>query len=187
MNYSLTHHGYAEISEETAASLIGPPLDDSFSRLQQEADSKTVSSLVAKYRERYAEVGYAENSLYPGIVEALTTFSARGLRMGVCTSKRKDFAEKILEMFNLSSFFSFVDGGDVGIKKSDQLSGLLKSSAIDSSAIMIGDRWIDITAAKANNLRSAGVLWGFGSREELEKAGATTIYSNTDELTNLRG
>lgn len=98
--------------------------------------------------------------------------------MGVCTSKRTDFAEKILEMFGLWDCFSFVSGGDVGIRKADQLGGLLRDGLIDRTAVMIGDRAVDILASRDNGLFSAGVLWGYGSRDELESAGPHKRFSN---------
>jgi phosphoglycolate phosphatase len=185
LNYALQAHGFPEVSVEQVAAAIGPQLDEALCKFYPDADQATLSGLVAKYRERYAEVGYAENTIYPGVPESLKELSARGVPMGVCTSKRKDFAEKILAMFGVLSHFRFVDGGDIGIKKREQLAGLLQSTAIDHAAVMIGDREVDISSAKANGLRSVGVLWGFGSQAELRGAGADVILSSTNELGKL--
>lgn len=185
MNHALHFYGFPEVSTQTVLATIGPPLDETFSKLQPSADQKTIAELVVKYRERYAQLGFAENTIYPGIEETLHTFQKRGVRMGVCTSKRADFAEKILSMFGLLRYFSFVDGGDVGIKKRAQLASLLAAGQIDQSSVMIGDREVDISSAKANGLGSVGVLWGFGDRGELEAAGADIILSNTSELCQI--
>lgn len=182
MNHALHFYGFPEVSTQTALATIGPPLDEAFSKFQPNANQSVIADLVAKYRERYAQLGFAENTIYPGIEVAVHTLSQRGVRMGVCTSKRADFAEKILSMFGLLKYFSFVDGGDVGIKKFQQLANLLAVGEIDQSSVMIGDRDVDISSAKANGLGSVGVLWGFGDREELETAGADRILSNTSEL-----
>jgi len=185
LNHSLAAHGYPEIPAEQVATVIGPPLDEVFVRFSPEADQAVISSLVASYRERYVDVGYAENSIYPGVADTLQELSSAGVRMGVCTSKRKDIAEKILALFELSAHFHFVSGGDVGIKKREQLADLLQTTDIDHSAIMIGDRAVDIASAKHNGLRSAGVLWGFGDLDELESAGADVILKTTSELLKL--
>lgn len=50
---------------------------------------------------------------------------------------------------------------------------------------MIGDRNYDIIGAKENNLKSIGVTYGFGTREELEKAGADYIVENVEELKDI--
>lgn len=186
MNHALRFYGFPEVSERTAFATIGPPLDEAFSQFQPNANEQVIANLIAKYRERYAELGYAENQIYSGVVDTLNGLTARGVRMGVCTSKRVDFAEKILSMFGLLDFFSFVSGGDIGIKKYQQLAGLLESGEINRTSVMVGDREVDISAAKANGLRSVGVLWGFGDRDELEQAGADVILSQIYELSQIK-
>jgi phosphoglycolate phosphatase len=185
LNYALQAHGFPEVSVEQVAAAIGLQLDEAFCRFCPDVDQATLSGLVTKYRGRYAEVGYSENTIYPGVPESLKELSAGGVSMGVCTSKRRDFAEKILAMFGMLTHFRFVDGGDIGIEKREQLAGLLQSTAIDRAAVMIGDRAVDISSAKANGLRSAGVLWGFGDLPELQGAGADVILRGTNELAQL--
>lgn len=185
LNHALTAHGFPEMPSEWVAGQIGPPLDEAFANARPDADEALIASLIAKYRERYAEVGYAENQSYPGMVETMRTLHAKGTRLGVCTSKPKRFAEPILSLFNLLPLFEFVDGGEAGIKKREQLAGLLASRVIDSNAVMIGDRSVDIQAAQANGLRSVGVLWGFGSMSELEQAGPDAILADVGDLNRL--
>jgi phosphoglycolate phosphatase len=185
LNYALHAHGFPAVSVEHVAAAIGAQLDAALGTCCPDADHATRASLVATYRARYAAVGYAENTMYPGVPEALMALSAAGMPMGVCTAKRSDFAEKILAMFGVRSHFRFVDGGDIGITKRAQLAGLLQSTAIDQAAVMIGDRAVDILSAKANGLRSVGVLWGFGDLAELQGAGADVILSSTNELGQL--
>ena len=78
-------------------------------------------------------------------------------------------AQKILEMFDLDQLFEFVSGGVIGIEKYQQLEQLLHDGTITLNSLMIGDRFIDICAAQRNQLRSAAVLWGYGSQAELER------------------
>jgi len=171
MNYSLEASGYPALSEREVARFIGPPIECTFREITGETSDERIAAIIARFRERYGRAGYAENTLYPGIFETITGLSDRGARMGVCTSKRTDFAEKILEMFGLRDCFSFVRWGDVGIRKAEQLGGLLRDGSIDRTAVMIGDRAVDILAARANGLLPVGVLRGYGSREELREAG----------------
>jgi phosphoglycolate phosphatase len=185
INHALTTHGFPEVGADSVAAQIGPPLDDIFKSFRPEADQSLISSLISAYRQRYAEAGFAENELYAGVPEALRLLADRGVRLGICTSKRRDFAEQILSMFELLSHFSFVDGGEIGVRKHQQLEGLLNSGAIDRQAVMIGDRDVDILAAKANGLRSVGVLWGFGDQGELSGAGADTIIREPGGLVKL--
>ena len=105
--------------------------------------------------------------------------------MGLCTSKRTDFAERILKLFHIRDYFRFVDGGDVGLRKEQQLASLISKGAIDSTSLLIGDRAVDVYAARANGLRSVAVLWGHGSLRELQEAHPDLILESPEELTLL--
>lgn len=185
INYALSHFGYAELPLADLAVYVGPPLDQSFSVITGVTALSALEDLVAKYRERYGEIGYSENVLYPGIPETLQSLASAGMKLGVCTSKRVDFAEKILELFGLSSYFSFVSGGEIGRHKWQQLQSLLEDGVITQSSVMVGDRAVDITAAHRNGLQSAGVLWGYGPPAELKAEQPRYLFSEPEELVSL--
>jgi phosphoglycolate phosphatase len=184
-NHALCSHGLPEVSDELIRQEIGPPLDEAFMKLAPGSSAQDVDVLISIYRQRYSELGYSENTLYPEIPPALETLKRAGISMGVCTSKRRDFAIKILSLFGLSGYFDFVDGGDVGITKQSQLAGLLECQSIDDRAIMIGDRSVDISSAHANGLRAIGVLWGFGDYEELSGQSPYRIIQEPGELCEI--
>jgi phosphoglycolate phosphatase len=185
INYSLSAFGREPISEVDVSTFIGPPIDDIFRRLTHSAEESYIVQLVSKFRERYADVGYSENVLYPGIPEAIRYLVGKGFQLGVCTTKRVDFAERILKLFDIRDCFQFVSGGDIGIHKHEQLEYLVTNKVIGVEAAMIGDRAVDIMAAHANGLRSVGVLWGHGTEFELLKAEAQLLLSHPDQLMEL--
>ena len=185
MNYSLAAFGYPEVTERETGRFIGPPIECSFKEITGETSDERIAEIIARFRERYGRAGYAENTLYPGVSESIRALAGRGIALGVCTSKRADFAEKILELFGLRDSFLFVSGGDVGIRKADQLGGLIADGRIDRTAVMIGDRAVDILAARANALLPVGVLWGYGSRKELQDAGPGKILERPEQLMEL--
>jgi phosphoglycolate phosphatase len=185
INYALTHCGYPARELDQLSVYIGPPLDESFRALTGVATVSHIEALVAKYRERYADVGYSENVLYPGIPEALSALSDAGIPMGVCTSKRVDFAELILEMFGLRKHFRFVSGGEIGIQKWQQMQVLLADGQVSTQSVMVGDRAVDMVAAHRNGLQAAGVLWGHGARAELECEQPRYLMATVAELTTL--
>lgn len=186
INFALSDLGFAPIPESAVSQHIGPPLDQAFRAITRTDSTEVISRLVSKYRERYADVGYAENVIYAGIPEALACLSDSCQALGVCTSKRVDFAEKILELFGLRHHFAFVSGGEIGIRKDQQLRLLLDTGTIGQASTMVGDRAVDISAAKANGLVSVGVLWGHGTLDELTDAGAGTILHSVSQLASLR-
>lgn len=187
INYALSHFGYPELPLSKLAVHIGPPLDQAFSLITGLRSPSALDGFVAKYRERYGEIGYSENVLYPGIPEVLHTLASAGLSLGVCTSKRADFADKILELFGLRSYFSFVCGGEIGTQKWQQIRDLLEKGAISQSTVMVGDRAVDMSAAHCNGLHAAGVLWGHGSLQELEAERPRYLFSTPQELLGLAG
>ncbi|MDO6706852.1 HAD family hydrolase [Photobacterium sp. 1_MG-2023] len=184
-NFALSHHRLPELAETEIAAHIGPPLDQTFIALTQNQDPAFIASLVKKYRERYAEVGYSENTLYAGIKDTLAELHSRQVRMGICTSKPVDFARQILGLFGLEAMFEFVSGGDIGIEKWQQLETLKKQFTISQHAIMIGDRAVDLTAAHKNGLQAAGVLWGYGSYEELDNEQPAYLFEQPSQLLRL--
>ena len=185
INHALRHYGHPAIADADVPRYIGPPLDESFAAIVRGASAQHVAALVERYRDRYADIGYAENTIYAGIPEALGALRDAGATLGVCTAKRVDFAERILDHFGIRRHFAFVSGGDVGIRKAGQLAALLRDGAIDGRATMIGDRAVDIVAAKANGLRSVGVSWGHGGVAELRAAGPDVLLESPAELPGL--
>jgi phosphoglycolate phosphatase len=185
INYALAHFGYPTHAFEELSAFVGPPLDEAFKSITGVAVDAQVEALVAKYRERYAEVGYSENILYPGIPEALAGLREAGVPLGLCTSKRKDFAERILEMFGLRSHFGFVSGGEIGVQKWQQIEALVSQGLVSRSSVMVGDRAVDIAAAHRNGLQAAGVLWGYGTPSEIESERPHYVFRSPDELLSL--
>ena len=185
LNFALQYYGYPEIRESEVSQFIGPPLDQTFTSIVGSSSPEHIGALVAKYRERYADLGYAENVIYPGILEALQALDASDIPLGLCTSKRADFADSILRLFGIRQYFRFISGGDIGVRKSDQLASLLIEGVIAKSSTMIGDRAIDVLAAKANELNSVAVLWGHGSLAELRGVSPNAILEFPHELIGL--
>lgn len=185
ISHALVAFGHPALREDEVSPWIGAPLDVIFRQLVPGVSDVALHALVAKYRERYAEIGYAENVLYPGIAAALERLASRGVRMGLCTSKREDFAERILGLFGLRPYFAFVSGGDVGVRKEEQLRKLLDEGTVNRPAAMIGDRAADVLAARASGLVPIAVLWGYGTLQELSNAKAERLLISPSELTAL--
>ena len=182
MNYALTTHGHAPRSEQEITPYIGPPLELALQDLSGSNDETHIKQLVARYRERYAEFGYGENTVYDGIHEMLSSFQEQGIPMGVCTSKLGKYATLVLQQFKLIDYFQFVSGGGYKVRKQDQLAELLKAKTIQSDSLMIGDRSFDLIAARENQIASAGVLWGYGSEAELKKENPAFLVKSPAEL-----
>ena len=167
INHALHSRHFATVADERIKPLIGPPLHDIFLELTGLTDGDELNQLVNAYRERYADIGYTENTLYAGMSELLAALAERGYAMGVCTSKRADYAAAILEMFKLNGYFRFLSGGGDGVHKADQIAALIEDGLDPGKAVMIGDRRFDIEAAKLHLIATIGVSWGFAADDEL--------------------
>lgn len=165
---------------------IGPPMRTVLAELLGTQDTDEVETGVRIYRERFSTVGLFENTPYPGIAEALAQLRSRGYRLYVCTSKPEVYAVRILEHFQMADYFQHIYGCELdGARgeKTELLAYLLERESIEPSrAVMIGDRLHDVRAAKANGVRSVGVLYGFGSAAELERAGADVLCAGVSDL-----
>jgi phosphoglycolate phosphatase len=155
---------------------VGPPLRTSFARLLSTDDPALIERALAFYRERYADVGWQENVLYEGVRAAVAGLAARGETLYLCTSKPAPYAEKIVARFGLRPFLDGVYGADLAGTFDDKamlVAHLVARERLDTgTCMMIGDREHDVRAAHANGVRAIGVLWGFGSRDELAAADA---------------
>jgi len=185
INHALAHFGYPTHELPALAPYIGPPLDESFAIITGATSRSELAGLVAKYSERYGDVGYSENVLYPGIAEAVVALRNTGIPLGVCTSKRQDFAEQILELFGLRHHFEFVSGGEIGTPKWRQIETLLASGQVTEASVMVGDRAVDVDAAHRNGLQAAGVLWGYGSAAELAQVQPRYSFAMPADLHEL--
>jgi len=182
INHALEQHGHRPRPLAELGTCVGPPLAQIFTGLTGEQD---VERYIASYRERYGTIGYTENTLYQGVAPTLDALRDAGIAMAVCTSKRADFAERILERFGLHRHFTFVDGGDGSAHKREQVAALRGRGAVGDATLMIGDRATDLVAAHDNRLQAAGVLWGYGSRVELSAEQPRYLFASPGEWLDL--
>ena len=165
---------------------IGPPLSRSLAELLQTTDERLIHAGVQFYRERFRVAGKFEATLYQAIPATLHRLKSEGFQLFVATSKLHDYAEEILRHFEIARYFTKVYGsaldGRLG-EKSDLLAHALTAEGLAADDCwMIGDRKHDVIGANANKMECIGVLYGYGSREELANAGARHLAATPDEL-----
>lgn len=170
-------------------SCIGPPLRDTFMR-RFGLDEAANTAAIDKYRERFAEVGLFENLLFEGVPQLLEDLKSQGYRLFLATSKPEVFAREILQHFKIDSFFDFAAGAALDESrptKGDVIRYLMHEASLTKAqdCLMIGDREHDVHGAQSCQMQSVGVLYGFGSYQELNLAGADYIVKDIPELRNL--
>lgn len=186
VNYALESFGVYTEKLNDLCKFIGPPLKDSFMHFCGFDETKALQA-IEKYREYFRDKGIFENELIHGIDSLLKRLTASGKRLIVATSKPKIFADIILKHFDLMKYFDIVIGSELDgtrVNKSEVIQCALEEAEIKEldSVVMIGDREHDVIGAKASGIDSIGVLFGYGTTEELQSAGATLLVKTVEEL-----
>ncbi len=178
------------VSDRTSLyKFIGPPLLDSFSQFYGFTQDECMSA-IEDYREYFSDKGIYENELYDGIDNLLKFLKDGCKTIVLATSKPEDFAVRILEYFNIDSYFDFVAAATMDgsrSKKADIIQYALEQSKVTdlSKTVMIGDRKYDILGASQAGIDSIGVLYGYGSCEELKQSKATYIVETVEDIRAL--
>lgn len=168
---------------ETMRVFVGPPLHESFIKFGVPADQ--ADKAVEVYRSRYIPIGKYENKPYPGIYDLLEQLKNEGYQLYVATSKPEGMSMDILRHFQLDGYFTLVCGASMDTSrctKDSVIAYLLEKTGRDGKIVMVGDTSYDVLGAKAHNIPTIGVSWGFGQVEDMEKAGAIGIANTMQEL-----
>lgn len=189
VQYALKHYGIVEENLETLRPFVGPPLPDSFKEYYH-FSQKDADDAVYVFREYYNVKGWMENAVYEGIEEVLMSLKENGKRLFVATSKPDEMAKRVLEHFQLTRYFEFIGGANedsTRVNKDDVIRYVMDSCGIKETEkiVMVGDRRHDIAGAHKAGLEAVGVLYGYGSREELSRACADWITPTVRELKEL--
>ena len=198
VQYALRKLDCAVPEAATLTWVIGPPLRDTFPTLGVPAEQ--VEQALMHYRLNYTGKGAAAGSrqathptmfdatVYADIPEALAQLKAAGHRLIVCTSKPHVYARPILEHFKLAHFYSAIHGSELDGRnddKADLIAHIIRTEAVDpTGAVMIGDRKFDVLGAKSNGIPCIGALWGYGSKDELTDACATSLCAAPGDLSD---
>ena len=188
IRYAVKKRGLPDVPEEVLRSFIGPPLKEQFRSVFGLSDEEG-TIMVATYREYYGEKGIFENRVYDGVPEVFQKLQEAGVRILMATSKPEKYAKQIAEHFGFAKYFDFIGGACMDGRRTDKHDVI--EYVIDSckvcreNTVMIGDRRHDMIGASKAGIRSIGALYGSGSRDELEKAGADMIAVTPDDISKL--
>ena len=167
--YSLKKYGIEGQPRESLYRFIGPPLHESYEKFYSFSREQAMQA-VSYYREYYEEKGMFENEVYPGIKQLLRDLTKQGVLCLVATSKPEIYAKKILDYYELSNYFYYIAGANMDGTRTD------KAEVISYALKQI---------PKKNGIDCAGVLFGYGSREELEEAGADFVADSVEAVRNI--
>ena len=186
VRYTLDKYSIAVKDNSELECFIGPPLNVSFEQFYGFSREESRNA-VSIYREYYREKGIFENEVYDGIEKLLKDIKESGKIAAVATSKPELFARQILDHFGLSEYFAYIGGSKMDETRTDKAEvidyvlGELKVTD-KSRVVMVGDREHDMIGANKIGLDSIGVLYGYGSLEELEPHKPTYIAPTVADI-----
>lgn len=170
--------------------MIGPPFGVGLKNIFN-IDVDKYPGIIAKYRDTYRATGWNKYKVYDGIIDVIKELKKRGYKIILGTSKPIEFAEKILKQMGCLKYFDFIGAAESDTKratKEEVLAWVIEECRLNdekNQAIMIGDRMYDILGARAVGIETIGVLWGYGSKEELKKNGAQQIIKSPKDLLEI--
>lgn len=188
---ALNHFGIEENNVENLHKFVGPPLTESFGQRygMNEADTQEA---IAVFRKYYNVTGIYENSVFEGIQEMLQQLKRNGLLLSIASSKPRPMIDIVVDHFDIRKYFDVIVGCELDGTRSQKkevvdevirLFGELSGDdAVLEHSIMVGDRMYDVNGARECGLECIGVTYGYGTRQELQEAGAAYIVDSVNEL-----
>lgn len=180
VQYALQKLGIEEPDLKKLESFVGPPLLEQFMKAYG-MDEATARQAVIHYRKRYEEIGIYENQVYPGVQNLLQTLKSRGYQLAVASSKPIFYVRQILDYFQLTSFFTVIEGSRMnGLRtgKGEVIREALRRLKMEDcreQAVMVGDRKHDVRGAREAGIDCVAVSYGYGSLEELQRESPVVI------------
>ena len=189
VRYALEKSDMPEADESELRAFIGPPLHEQFRDFCGITDEQA-EKMVRLYRERYSGTGIFENRVYDGVIPMLKSLKEAGIRILLATSKPEKFAKIIADHFAFAEYFDFIGGANMDgtrTAKQEVIEYVLEACGVSdrTDLIMVGDRRYDMEGAQKAGLASMGVLYGYGSREEIEAAGPDLIAETPADIAAL--
>lgn len=189
VQYALSKKGIKEDNLDNLQHFVGPPLKSEFMR-SYGFNEEEAAEMVSLYRERYIPIGLYETSIYDGCKDVLEQLKKMGKFVAIATSKPQGLAEEVLRYLEIDKYFDIIMGADlIGPKqtKSDVLKSLFEeipNKNLDEY-VMIGDTCFDIDGANNCGIKSVGVSYGFGDKEEMLEHGALTVVDRAIDLLDV--
>ncbi len=194
---ALSRYNIEEADSERLRLFVGPPLDKSFMERYGFSEEQAWEA-IGYFREYYNKTGIFENSVYPGMDNLLKELKEAGYVLAIASSKPIVLIHRVLGHFDIDKYFDVVVGCELDgtrSKKSEVIEEVIRQLSelalerglpeVKELSIMIGDRCYDVEGAHSFGMPCVGVLYGYGSREEMEEAGADYITETVETLGEL--
>ena len=171
--------------------IVGLSLPVAIRKLAPSLTDNDAKSVVEFYKSGYfarREEGLLREPLYDGIGDLLGALHRDGWQLAVATGKSDRGLQSVLAAHGLTDLFVSLQTADRHPSKPHPAmleAALFEAGVTPDQAVMIGDTTFDIHMARAANVRSVGVAWGYHDPDELTQAGAETVAQRVADLEAL--
>jgi phosphoglycolate phosphatase len=186
VNHALKSAGFAERSREEIRTFVGNGVRNLMLKAVPEGTSEErFEAVFAEFRAYYALHCRDCSCPYPQIPALLEALKERGCRMAVISNKSDAEVKRLVEEY-AHGFFLAAVGDRPGIPRKPAPDAVLRTmeelGATPERTLYVGDSEVDILTARHAGLDCMAVTWGFRTREELIRAGATALIDSPLEL-----
>ncbi|MCJ8015108.1 pyrophosphatase PpaX [Paenibacillus sp. KQZ6P-2] len=182
----LEKHQLAPLTREQIIPKMGATLEQQLQHFSGMGDTTT---LITSYRSYNDEHHDAMVRLFPQVEEVVSQLHAKGLRLGVVTTKNKPGTIRVLELFGLQKYMeAVITLNDVEHPKPHPepiLKALELLGSDPSRTLMVGDSPMDIESAKASGVQSAGVAWSLKGEKALLEHHPDYMLQDMNDLFSL--
>lgn len=185
--YALRQYGIEVADRSALHAFIGPPLRDSFIKYYGFTPAQADEAVTQHYRSYYGTRGIYECRVYDGVAELLQRLHDEGAQVLLATSKPEVYARRVVEHCALQHCIDRVCGSNLDGTREDKaevVAYALRCAGVTDPkhALMVGDRSFDVLGARKNGVDTVGVLYGFGTMEELAAAGARYLAATPEDV-----
>ncbi len=153
--------------------------------LPQGRDTPDFDGILEEYRAYYLGHNQVKTAPYDGIGELLRKLASREYKMAVVSNKPDESTKKLVRSF-FGAWIWVAVGETPLIRRKpepDCVEAALKELMSEPwESVYIGDSEVDIETARKAGLPCISAAWGFRTREQLEKAGASCIVDTPAEI-----
>lgn len=187
VRHTIETTGLPKLSEEKLLTFIGPPIQDSFHN-HYGIEGEKLQELATIFRNEYKGDNLLKAFPYEGIYEVCEELMETGVKIGVATYKRQDYAERILKHFGFDKYSKYLYGADHEnkLKKMDIIKLCMDEMGVTDKkqVLMIGDSSHDAIGAEKIGVDFLGVTYGFDFRtkEDVKKYPAIGVADTPMEI-----
>lgn len=190
-NAALLAGGRPAVPAERVRRFIGGGAAALVQRLLPDADPVALAAATDRFKDEYARRYDRHTVLFPGVKHVLQHLRDRDVLMAVATNKSETITRSLLAKTGIEGYFVTVVGPEAVTRRKPDPEALqvvlARVGAAASESLMVGDTEADILAGRQAGLTTCAVLYGYGSREEIDVAGPDFVIAAIDDLLSVLG